>query len=141
MGASFVPTPLGSKVKQDQRKEEDPNWFEKTFFGRSTGPRRDLYQGNEWDRPLHDDEWRILYYPLREMAFLIDFILDVGKRYYEKKEKNESVDRVRYRGHDKPRNQCLRPLASIYVTVRCILALIFLYYAIPWFLCEITNIV
>jgi hypothetical protein len=34
----------------------------------------DLYEGNEWDRPLGKDEWRILYWILRFIAFRMDYL-------------------------------------------------------------------
>jgi len=37
----------------------------------------DLYQGNQWDRVLGSDEYRILYHIFRQLSFLIDKIQKV----------------------------------------------------------------
>ena len=34
--------------------------------------KRGLYKGNIWTRPLMEDEWRILYFIMRELAFVYD---------------------------------------------------------------------
>lgn len=34
------------------------------------------YPGNQWNKPLEEDELRILYHVLREIAFLWDFIYE-----------------------------------------------------------------
>ena len=140
---SLVPTPLGSKMKHDRRQGEEPNWFQPALARGSTGPRRDLYQGNEWDRPLHEDEWRILYYLLREMSFVVDFAVDSGRRCLDKRAQagEDNAGSISYRAREKPRSQCLRPLASIYVAARWIIFLIVLYYAAPALLHQIGLVV
>jgi hypothetical protein len=57
-----------------------------------------LYQGNEWDRILGTDEYRILYYLFKLMAYGVDKAM-----------------RVQYRaGETQPQCQILRRFASIY---------------------------
>ena len=130
-------------MKQDRRQGEETTWIQSVFGNGTTGTRRDLHRGNEWDRPLHEDEWRILYYLLREISFIIDFIEDSGRRCLEKDEqaKENDASRVSYRAREKPKSQCLRPLASIYVATRWIIFLIFLYYATPVLLHQIALVV
>jgi len=40
---------------------------------------KSLYEGNEWDRPLGQHEWFILYFILKQISFLIDWVFYRGQ--------------------------------------------------------------
>ena len=74
------------------------------------------YVGNQWERPLRDDEWYILFYFFREVAFLWDFIADCIDRMW-RKEKFKCT----WRSTALPQTQGFRYLVSIYTLLRSIL--------------------
>ena len=64
---------------EKQRTSNEPKSFYQTYL-------EDLqewwlggiykYKGNQWDKPLGEDELKILYYPLREIAYIYDYVSD-----------------------------------------------------------------
>jgi len=68
-----------------------------------------LYQGNEWDRILGTDEYRVLYYLFKLIAYGVDRVM-----------------RVQPNG-GQPECQVLRRFASVYSFVQLVIAMVIMY--------------
>ncbi len=76
------------------------------------GGRSNRYPGNQWQKPLSEDELRILWHLLREVSFVWDFVSEyVPLKIKIMHEQNPSapVD-VQYHATKEPISQILRPL-------------------------------
>lgn len=78
-----------------------------------------FYQGNQWDRVLGTEEYKILYWFFWSLSCLID-----------------KVTRVKYQaGEEKhPKNQCLRRFANIYHFLQLCIGFVIVYVAMKVFI-------
>ena len=49
------------------------------------------FKGCIWERPLRDDEWTILFYICREIAFLVDLAIDFYRWKVAEKDERENL--------------------------------------------------
>ena len=77
----------------------------------------DYYFGNEWERPMSQNEWTFLLAFWREMAFFVDYVKASKKGY-----RNTTV----------PETQILRQFAAWNRTVQLVLVCYFAYFVAVW---------
>lgn len=65
------------------------------------------FKGSEWDRPLNYKEFTIIWYVLREVSFLIDYVQEGGRQIY----KREPFT-AKYRSRKQPKSELLKPLCA-----------------------------
>lgn len=117
---------------QEIRKAAPPSDYIEQFYIWWHGGAK-MYPGNQWNKPLAEDELKVLYYPLREVAYLYDFIstwalIKVNsfkcEGYYDRE--------ASYRATDMPVSQALRPLVHWITLLQTLAFFVFLWYAIPY---------
>lgn len=77
-----------------------------------------FYQGNQWDRVLGSEEYRILYWIFWSLSCIIDKVTGVK---YQEDEKN-------------PKNQYLRRFVNIYHFLQLCLGIMIVYFAMKVFI-------
>jgi len=95
------------------------------------GDRFNRFNGNQWQKPLSQDELKWLYNCLRELSFFFDFSMEYFIWLKSRFQRGESLKEtvlatllartgVSYRATEEPRLQVMRPLANWLTCVRCI---------------------
>jgi hypothetical protein len=80
------------------------------------------FKGSIWEKPLRDDEWTILFYLCKELAFLVDYVTDFYRWKVASKDDRENL-KFSYRATKTPETQWLRYFVSISTLVKVIIFL------------------
>ena len=92
-----------------------------------------MYPGNQWNKPLCQDELKVLYYPLREVAYVYDFMANLIQIKLNGVRCEGPYDQqASFRATEMPVSQVLRPLVHWITLCQTLIFLFILYYAIPF---------